>query len=400
MERKDFYQVGIEQEDYQDEEPAEGNLQSEGQNYFSPMHPMEVGNVQTPILYAPANDMPPPIGHILNTYQYPPGTMVNVPNFLQAQSNYIQQPQSNENFMSFGSNFPATYYYHDSGEPSDYNVHNAVQKGSLYHPEEFDGNSFPLSCGGNNEDRYQYNGYRNWTPSVDSRNMNAQYSNIPQSSPSNISFPRLGDNMIGNTNFQGYGLSMGCQTSSNIDYRRTNGTVQFGDSSLGGFRDASCVNADHCNCHQGSEAVSRPSSHREATLSNMNQLSMYRNGSETAAVRSIANGRNSTIRTSQVELSNQGNVSKMSSVLKKRNSSTLQYGNSNNVRTSLVESGNQGDASKVSSVPNTRNSSEAQHVNDNAVKTSQIESSSNSPISRAKGGTKVNIHEGNVESDH
>ncbi|KAL4654446.1 hypothetical protein ACB092_01G379000 [Castanea dentata] len=238
----------------------------------------------------------------------------------------------------------------NSGAPSAYNAHNSFQNGSLYHPKKIDLSS-PLGCGGNNEDRYQHNVY-------------------------------------------GYGLNMGGQTSSNNDCRRTNGAVHSGDSSLGGFGDASWVKADHCYCLQGPRAASRPYSNQEATLPNMKQVNLYGIRSENATVSSIANGQNYTVRTSQAELSKQGNVSNMGLVLKKQNCSRLQYGNSNTVWASLVGSENQGNVSKISSVPNTQNLSEVQHVNDNAAKISQIESYLNSLIIKAKGGAKLNAHEG------
>ncbi|KAK7835508.1 hypothetical protein CFP56_023472, partial [Quercus suber] len=187
---------------------------------------------------------------------------------------------------------------------------------------------------------------------------------------------------------------MGGQTSSNDDCRRTNGAVYCGDSSLGGFGDASWVKTDHCNCLQGPEAASRPYSHQEATLPNMKQVNLYGIRSENATVSSITNGQNYTVRTSQAESSKQGNVSNMSSVLKKQNSSRLRYGNSNTLWASLVGSENQGNVSKISSVPNTQNSSEVQHVNDNAAKISQIESYLSSLIIKAKGGAKLNAHKG------
>lgn len=92
-------------------------------------------------------------------------------------------------------------------------------------------------------------------------------------------------------------------------------------------------------------------------------------------------------------------MSNISSVLKKQNCSRLQYGNSNTVWASLGGSENQGNVSKISSVPNTQNFSVVQHVNDNAAKISQTESYLNSPIIRAKGGAKLNAHEGNVQTD-
>ena len=516
MEWGDLYQVGIAHEDYQAEENR--ILRSEGQDYYRPMYSMGVDNVQRPTLHIPAIASPHPRGYMANTYQSPSGTMVNSANLLQAQSNYIQQPEFDKN-MSFGSHFPATYYLQDSREPSTYNVHNEVQNGSLYHPKKIDVISPPLGCGGKNEDRYQHNVYNyglgmagqtlsnihcrrtngafhNWDSSLgglgDASCVNADHYNCHQGTeaasrthshqeatlsnmkqvnlyrirsenatvtsiakgqnstvrtsqaelsdqgnvskmssfikkrnsgaPSaynahnsfqngshyhpkkiNLSSPPLGCGGNNEDRYQrnvyGYGLNMGGQTSSNNDCRRTDGAVHSGDSSLGGFGDASYVNADHYNCHQGPEAASRTHSHQVATLPNMKQVNLYGIRSENATVSSIANGQNYTVRTSQAELSKQGNVSNMSSVLKKQNSSRLQYGNSNTVWPSLVGSENQGNVSKISSVPNTQNFSEVQHVNDNKAKISQIESYLNSLIIRAKGGAKLNAHEGNVQTD-
>lgn len=274
MEWGDLYQVGIAQEDYQAKENR--ILQSVGQDNYRPMYSMGVDNVQRPTLYIPAIASPHPRGYMANTYQSPSGTMVNAANLLQAQSNYIQQPESDKN-MSFGSHFPATYYLQDSREPSTYNVHNEVQNGSLYLPKKIDVNSLPIGCGGNNEDRYQHN-------------------------------------------VVNFGLSMAGQTSSYIDCRRTNGAFHNWDSSLGGLGVASFVNVDHYNCHQSPEAASRTHSQQEATLPNMKQVNLYGIRSENATVTSIAKGQNSTVRTSLAELSDQGNVSKMNSVIRKRNS--------------------------------------------------------------------------------
>ena len=512
MEWGDLYQVGIAHEDYQAGENR--ILQSEGQDYYRPMYSMGVDNVQRPTLYIPAIASPHPRGYMANTYQSPSGTMVNAANLLQAQSNYIQQPQFDKN-MSFGSHFPATYYLQDSREPSTDNVHNEVQNGSLYHPKKIDLSSLPLGCGGNNEDRYQRNVYNyglsmggqtssyidfrrtngafnNWDsslgglgdasyvnadhynchrgPEAASRTHSHQEATLPnmkqvnlygirsenatvtsiakgQNSTVRTSQAELSDQgnvskmssvikkrnsgapsaynahnsfQIGSLyhpkkidlgsppldcggnkedryqrNVYGHGLNMGGQTSSNNDCRRTNGAVHSGDSSLGGFGDASWVKADHCNFLQGPEAASRPYSHQEATLPNMKQVNLYGIRSENATVSSIANGQN----TSQAELSKQGNVSNMSSVLKKQNSSRLQFGNCNTVWASLVGSENQGNVSKISSVPNRKNSSEVQHVNDNAAKISQIKSYLTSLSIRAKGGAKLNAHEGNVQTD-
>ncbi|KAL0013471.1 hypothetical protein SO802_000540 [Lithocarpus litseifolius] len=250
MEWGDLCQVDIAQEDYQAKEIR--ILQSEGQDYYKPMYSMGVDNVQRPTLYIPAIASPHPRGYMANTYQSPSGTIVNAANLLQAQSNYIQQPQFDKN-MSFGSHFPATYYLQDSRAPSTYNVHNEVQNGSLYHPKKID-----------------------------------------------------------------------------IDSRRTNGAFHNWDSSLGGLGDARYANVDHYNCHQGPEAASRTHSHQEATLPNMKQVNLYGIRSENATVTSIAKGQNSTVRTSQAELSDQGNVSKMSSVIKKRNSGAPSACNAHN----------------------------------------------------------------------
>nr|POF10297.1 hypothetical protein CFP56_61846 [Quercus suber] len=354
MESGEIYQVGIAQEDYQAKEIR--ILQSEGQDYYRPMYSMGVDNVQRPTLYIPVIASPHPRGYMANTYQSSSGTMVNAANLLQAQSNYIQQPESDKN-MSFGSHFPATYYLQDSREPSTYNVHNEVQNGNLYHPKKIDDSSL----GGLGDASYvnadHYNCHQG--PEAASRTHSHQESTLPnmkqvnlyeiRSENATVTSIAKGQNSTGRTsqadlsdqgnvskmssvikkrnsgapsaynahnsfkngnnedryqrNVYGYGLNMGGQTSSNDDCRRTNGAVYCGDSSLGGFGDASWVKTDHCNCLQGPEAASRPYSHQEATLPNMKQVNLYGIRSENATVSSITNGQNYTVRTSQAESS-------------------------------------------------------------------------------------------------
>jgi len=361
MEKGDLYKVRLmPQKDYQDEEPKECILQSEGVDHIRHMYPREYKGKR---------------------FQSPNGNIESINRFQSLQ---------------------------DSGEASAaYNViHNPVQNGALYCPEQIGGGSLIHGGGGGNEDRYQYGVHRNRTPpKVDHyRNMHAK-SFTPQSSPPNLSFSGLLDNT--SSDFQGYGRRTDGKTSSNF-----NGEYHNRYYSLGGYEDARYVNSGHHKSYRGHpKATSRASRHREGALPIEKQVNYTVRTSQgpKAASRGYSSHREVTL-LNQKQGSFSGIRSQNPAVTRVNGEQTVRSSQGlkaasgsasvkrvtgeQTVRTSRVESRNPGNVSNMSY----KRWSEVQHGYNNAVKTSQTEpSSSYSRLVRGDGGTKRNNYRGNVQ---